>query len=261
MDHWVAFPCMSFHVTLCHLTNILERFLGPDKKTNALGPYVCDWHSIVVVSKGPFRVGSGEVGIGRGGGQNLRVPPCFVPCRAVPPWGGGANEALCHGTPTALYLQLANPRHNTPFLSPSSPWVALPQHVGPPSGCPGPQPGRWTGVCRWPKGGTTSFPFLAADPQALSANSPRPPQTPPPPFFAKPFAPSVAVLQPLTSPPVAFLSCGLYMPCNLQLTPCLQFTRPPLTLLAVGLWRHLNHRGCLPHGHRSRLGISRATVH
>ena len=36
------------------------------------------------------------------GGRNLRVPPCFVPCRAVPPWGGGGGkEALCHGTPTA----------------------------------------------------------------------------------------------------------------------------------------------------------------
>ena len=37
----------------------------------------------------------------RGGGQNLRVPPRFVPCRAVPPWGGrgGGKEALCrHAT-------------------------------------------------------------------------------------------------------------------------------------------------------------------
>ena len=67
--------------------------LARDKKTNALGPYVCDWHSIVVVSKGPFRVGSGGVGIGGGGaGCNLRVPPCFVPCRAVPPWGGGGGQ-------------------------------------------------------------------------------------------------------------------------------------------------------------------------
>ena len=34
-----------------------------------------------------------------GGGRNLRVPPRFVPCRAVPPMGGGGKEALCrHAT-------------------------------------------------------------------------------------------------------------------------------------------------------------------
>ena len=77
-----------------------------DKKTNALGPYVCDWHSIVVVSKGPFRVGSGEVGIGREGGSESPCAAlfCAVPCRAVPcPHGGGggamrpcATERLLH---------------------------------------------------------------------------------------------------------------------------------------------------------------------
>ena len=30
----------------------------------------------------------------RGGGRNLRVPPCFVPCRAVPPMGGGGQRGL-----------------------------------------------------------------------------------------------------------------------------------------------------------------------
>ena len=94
--------CLS--MSLCAISRIFwNDFWARDKKTNALGPCVCDWHSMVVVSKGPFRVGSGEVGIGRGGGRNLRVPPCFVPCRAVPPWvgGGGGNEALFHGMPTA----------------------------------------------------------------------------------------------------------------------------------------------------------------
>ena len=62
-----------------------------DKKTNALGPYVCDWHSIVVVSKGPFRVGSGEVGIGREGGSESPCAAlfCAVPCRAA--MGGGGQ--------------------------------------------------------------------------------------------------------------------------------------------------------------------------
>ena len=64
-----------------------------DKKTNALGPYVCDWHSIVVVSKGPFRVGSGEVGIGGGVGISVCRP---VLCRAVPcrHGGGGGQRGL-----------------------------------------------------------------------------------------------------------------------------------------------------------------------
>ena len=30
------------------------------------------------------------------------MPLRFVPCRAVPLWGGGGKDALCHGTPTVL---------------------------------------------------------------------------------------------------------------------------------------------------------------
>ena len=88
MDCCVAFACMSLHLNLCHLTNIL-------------GPYVCDWHSMVVVSKGPFRVRSGEVGIGGGGVGTFVCRP--VLCRAVPcrHRGGGptrpcATERLLH---------------------------------------------------------------------------------------------------------------------------------------------------------------------
>ena len=33
-----------------------------------------------------------------GGSESPRAAPfCAVPCRAVPPWGGGGKEALCHG--------------------------------------------------------------------------------------------------------------------------------------------------------------------
>ena len=38
------------------------------------------------------------VGTGRGGGRNLRVPPCFVPCRAVPCQVFLPNKILCRGT-------------------------------------------------------------------------------------------------------------------------------------------------------------------
>ena len=67
--------------------------IGPEtrKQMHWAHMYVTGTPAIVVVAKGPFRVGSGVVGIG-GGGRNLRVPPCFVPCRAVPPWGGGATR-------------------------------------------------------------------------------------------------------------------------------------------------------------------------
>ena len=38
----------------------------------------------------------GEVG-------NLRVPPCFVPCRAVPPMGGGGAKRPC-AVPCQVFL-------------------------------------------------------------------------------------------------------------------------------------------------------------
>ena len=71
----VAFACMSLHLTLCRLTNILEEFL-------------MHYGLVVVVSKGPFRAGSGEVGMGGGVGISVCRP---VLCRAVlcrHGWGG-----------------------------------------------------------------------------------------------------------------------------------------------------------------------------
>ena len=45
------------------------------------------------------------------------MPPCFVPCRAVPPWGGGGNEALCHvdGTPIAHRIWLIENHAHVPL--------------------------------------------------------------------------------------------------------------------------------------------------
>ena len=46
-----------------------------------------------------------------GGGRNLRVPPCFVPCRAVPPMGGGGWQrglVPCHAKcsyPTRAFVE------------------------------------------------------------------------------------------------------------------------------------------------------------
>ena len=61
----------------------------------SMGPYayVRDWHSIVVFSKGPFRVGSGGVGIGRGGVGICVCRPVF--CRAVPCCHGGGSTRPC----------------------------------------------------------------------------------------------------------------------------------------------------------------------
>ena len=51
-----------------------------------------------------------------GGGRNLRVPPFFVPCRAVPPMGGGGKEALCRAVPCQVFLPNNIPCRGTHVL-------------------------------------------------------------------------------------------------------------------------------------------------
>ena len=78
-----------------------KKYIGPE------GPSVCVRHFISVDFKGRFSVGSGggTVGGGGGGGRKRLVPPCAVPCHAVPLGGGrgrprgGATEPVGHQCP------------------------------------------------------------------------------------------------------------------------------------------------------------------